>query len=156
MVQAQRLQGLVRERGDPVRERALRRGRGRSIHVEVPGEAAGAAAAVVLLGNLLWTLRLHCCRQHHFFQGLGGKKVADKNVRDKHSHLLLPCLALFTSACLVIAYSVRAIGTKNQQEPAFVAVSDTLVLLCPMRMFLSMTHTQSLLRATSITWDPHR
>lgn len=94
------------------------------------------AATAVLVGHILWTLRLHRRHQHRFFYGVGRKEALDEDVRGKHSHLVLPCLALFTSACLVVAYVARAIGTRNQQEPMFVAVSDTLVLLCPMLVFV--------------------
>jgi hypothetical protein len=45
--------------------------------------------------------------------------------------LLLPVFAAFISTCLLVAYVVRAIGTRYQQMPGFVAVSDTLILICP-------------------------
>lgn len=45
--------------------------------------------------------------------------------------LLLPLAALLLSICLLLAYVLRAIGTRHQQVTEFVAFSDTLVLMSP-------------------------
>jgi hypothetical protein len=45
--------------------------------------------------------------------------------------LVLPGFAAFISTCLLVAYVLRAFGTRYMQVPEFVAFSDTLVLVCP-------------------------
>jgi hypothetical protein len=44
---------------------------------------------------------------------------------------VLPGFAAFLSTCLLVAYVLRAFGTRYMQVPEFVAFSDTLVLVCP-------------------------
>jgi hypothetical protein len=44
---------------------------------------------------------------------------------------VLPGFAVFISTCLLVAYVLRAWGTRYMQVPEFVAFSDTLVLVCP-------------------------
>lgn len=80
-----------------------------------------AAAAVVLIGYALLVARLSRRR----LQRITRSALPSK---DK---LLLPWFGAFLSTCLVAAYILRAFGTRHQQTPEFVAISDTIVLISP-------------------------
>ncbi|CAI6332875.1 unnamed protein product [Periconia digitata] len=79
-----------------------------------------AAAAFVIAGYAIRTVRAASCTPR--------KELAYSSVK-----LLSTGASL--SACLFAAYVLRAVGTRHQQEPAFVALSDTVVLICPMLVF---------------------
>lgn len=62
----------------------------------------------------------------------------------KAGALFVPCVGAVLATCLLAAYVLRALGTRNMQVPAYVAASDTLVLTSPICMFrshLAFLHT---------------
>jgi hypothetical protein len=63
------------------------------------------------------------------------RRLADQSISSWRDILLLPVFAILISTCLLIAYILRAFGTRHQQVPEFVAYSDTLVLICPLRQY---------------------
>lgn len=81
-----------------------------------------AAAVLVLLGFLLLISRSVSRYRHQPRNERGSSWV--------HS-LSLPWSGALIATCLLVAYILRAFGTRNQQVPEFVAFSDTLVLICP-------------------------
>ncbi|KAF1970901.1 hypothetical protein BU23DRAFT_201500 [Bimuria novae-zelandiae CBS 107.79] len=62
-------------------------------------------------------------------------RLTERKTRLWRDILGVPWLGAFISTCLLIAYVLRAFGTRHQQEPVFVAFSDTLILVCPILVF---------------------
>lgn len=81
-----------------------------------------AAAAAVLAGFVLVAVRTARARR---------ERLREKGVSSWEGYLL-PWCGVLLAACLLVAYVLRAVGTRNMQVAAFVAVSDTLVLMCPL------------------------
>jgi hypothetical protein len=59
------------------------------------------------------------------------RRFPDQNHPSWRNFLLLLAFAFLISTCLLVAYVLRAVGTRHQQLPEFVAFSDTLILICP-------------------------
>lgn len=95
------------------------------------------AAAAVLVGFVLLTLRAARRRRHHLSEARRRNKVATETCLPRlgGADMVIAWLGCAIAACLLVAYVGRAMGTKNMQEPIFVAVPDTLVLLAPMLVF---------------------
>ncbi|KAH7070242.1 hypothetical protein FB567DRAFT_216965 [Paraphoma chrysanthemicola] len=83
------------------------------------------AAAVVLAGFLHMIVRV--ARQR--------PRLLDQSTPSWRHRLLLPVFGTLISTCLLIAYVLRALGTRHQQVHEFVSISDTLVLMCPILTF---------------------
>jgi hypothetical protein len=81
-----------------------------------------AAAVLVLLGYLLLIFR-SASRRH--------RRRRQENQLSPRNSLRLPWFGALIATCLLAAYILRAFGTRHQQVPEFVAISDTLVLICP-------------------------
>jgi hypothetical protein len=79
------------------------------------------AAAVALLGYA----RIAVLAARH------RRALPEDSAPPWRNSLLLPFAGTLVSTCLLTAYVLRAFGTRNQQVLKFVALSDTLVLLCP-------------------------
>lgn len=82
-------------------------------------------AAAVLLGWARMMFRVTARR----------KELPGSNSLSCISSYIIPSIGLSISLCLLAAYLLRAVGTKHQQVPEFVAYSDVLVLMCPIRQF---------------------
>ncbi|KAH7078112.1 hypothetical protein BKA63DRAFT_279754 [Paraphoma chrysanthemicola] len=83
------------------------------------------AAAAVLAGYMYMILRVARRRP----------RLLDQSTPLWKHRLLLPTFGALISTCLLIAYVLRALGTRHQQVLEFVAFSDTLVLMCPILTF---------------------
>lgn len=81
-----------------------------------------AAAAAVLAGFVLVGVRAG--RSHQ-------ERLREKSAPSWKDYIL-PWCGVLLAACLLAAYVLRALGTRHMQVAEFVAVSDTLVLMCPL------------------------
>ncbi|OAG00048.1 uncharacterized protein CC84DRAFT_1209746 [Paraphaeosphaeria sporulosa] len=85
-----------------------------------------AAAVLVLLGFSLLISR-SAYRRNRQLRNEGGPSWGLR--------LFLPWIGAFIATFFLAAYVLRAFGTKYQQTPEFVAISDTFVLICPILIF---------------------
>jgi hypothetical protein len=85
--------------------------------------AFSAVAAAVLVGYVVMGVRTVRRRS---------SRLPEENTTSWRDKLLLPWVGALISTCLLAAYILRAIGTRYQQVPEFVAFSDTFVMICPL------------------------